>query len=47
MIASTKRLGRSPKPTRKEVVRRTWPLSVRQEREKERVQPHNQGRRRT
>jgi hypothetical protein len=56
MIASRKRLGRSPKQASREVVMRTWPLSVRQEREKERVptrrvtmrgKPHSRGRRRT
>jgi hypothetical protein len=51
-----RRLGRSPRLAGREVVMRTWPLSVRQERAKERVptrrvtvrgKPHNQGRRRT
>jgi hypothetical protein len=55
-IASRERLGRSPKMASKEVVMRTWPLSLRQEREKERVpirrvivrgQPYSWGRRRT
>jgi hypothetical protein len=36
MIASKKRLGRSLRVARKEVVRRTWLLSVRKRREKER-----------
>jgi hypothetical protein len=37
MIASRKRLERSLKATSREVVMRTWPLSVREGREKERV----------
>jgi hypothetical protein len=37
MIVSRKRLGRSLKATSREVVMRTWPLSVRQGRENERV----------
>ena len=50
MIASRKRLGRSPKLASKEVVMRTWHLLARQERAKERFptrsvivrrQPHN------
>jgi hypothetical protein len=54
MIASRKRLGRSLKPTSKEMERRTWPRSIRPRREKERVprvtmrgQPHSRERRRT
>jgi hypothetical protein len=56
MIASRKRLGRSLRETSREVVMRTWLLSVRQRREKERVlarrvtmmeDHHSQGRRRT
>jgi hypothetical protein len=56
MIVSRKRLGRILNSTRKEVVMRTWPLSVIQGREKERVptrrvilmeEHHCQGRRRT
>jgi hypothetical protein len=56
MIVSRKRLGRSLKSTSKEVVMRTWPLSVRQGREKERFPTrrvtmmevhHKWGRRRT
>jgi hypothetical protein len=56
MIASKKRLTRSLREARKEVVKRTCLLSVRQGREKERVlerrvavmeDHHNQERRRT
>jgi hypothetical protein len=56
MTASRKRVGRSPKLAIREVVMRNCPLSVRQERAKERVptirvtvrgKPHSQGRRRT
>jgi ribosomal protein L13 len=56
MITSKKRLGRIPREASREVVMRTWSLSVRQGREKERVlerrvemmlDHHNQGRRRT
>jgi hypothetical protein len=54
MISSRKRLGRNPKLAGREVVMRTWPLSIMQERAKERVlarrievrgHPHNRGRR--
>jgi hypothetical protein len=37
MISSERRLGRSLRLVGREVVMGTWPLSVRQEREKERV----------
>jgi hypothetical protein len=37
MTASRKRLKRSPKLVSKEAVMRTWPLTIRQERAKERV----------
>jgi hypothetical protein len=37
MIASKKRLGRSLRAASKEVVKRTWLLSVRQARAKERI----------
>ena len=56
MISSRKRLRRIPRLSTKEVAMRTWPLSARREREKERVlmtrvtvmgKPHNQGRRKT
>ena len=56
IIVSRKRLERSLKSASKEVVMRTWPLSVRQRREKERFPArrvtmmevhHNWGRRRT
>ena len=56
MIASRKRLRKSLRETNKEVVMRTWLLSIRQEREKERVVErrvtmmkvhHNEARRRT
>jgi hypothetical protein len=56
MIASKRRLERSLRETSREVVMRTWLLSVRQGRENERVlerrvtmmeDHHNQGRRRT
>jgi len=56
MIASRKRLGMNLRETSREVVRRTWLLSVRQRKENERVlarrvtmmeDHHNQGRRRT
>jgi hypothetical protein len=56
MIASRKRLGRSPKETSREIVIRTWPLSVRKGMAKERVPTrrvtmmghhHSWGRRRT
>jgi hypothetical protein len=56
MIKSRKRLRNSLKVSRRDVVKRTFPLSVRQGREKERVlvrrvtvmeDHHNQGRRRT
>jgi hypothetical protein len=56
MISSGKRLGRSLRETSRGVVMRTWLLSVRQRKKKERVlarrikmmeDRHNQGRRRT